>query len=308
MLRFSVVIPAYNSEEFLSRCLNSILKQNYKDYEIIVVNDGSKDETKNILDIFEERHPSIKIIHKENGGVSEARNVGLDNASGEYILFIDADDYIIDGYFEYINNCIKKFNPDSIILNHFLGNKETINLQKSKTTILNDKLICQSETIDRFVKGEITNSPWDKVFKKEKINNIRFPLGMTVGEDAVFFVKYFLNCDNILQINKAFYVYMQDTNGITKTAFTEKKLVDITKAMKIIKELLKNKTSNKDISLMIYNQILAYIFNIKIKSLLSSNEANFFLEHIKLLTIIDISGFKKKIAFLLLYIYNRFKF
>ena len=110
-IKFSIIIPAYNAENSIQKSIDSILNQTYNNYEIIVVNDGSTDNTINLI----EKNSKIKIINQKNLGVSSARNTGIENAKGDFIAFIDADDYIEKNYLEEFNNIIEKYNPDLII-------------------------------------------------------------------------------------------------------------------------------------------------------------------------------------------------
>ena len=107
MSKISIIVPVYNTEKYLSKCLNSLIKQTYKDIEIIVVNDGSKDKSLEIAKKFAKQDNRIKVFNKENGGLSSARNFGIEKASGEYIGFVDSDDYIKENMFEILYNMIK---------------------------------------------------------------------------------------------------------------------------------------------------------------------------------------------------------
>lgn len=116
MFRFSIIVPIYNTEKYLSKCINSILVQSFKYYELILVNDGSTDKSGLICDKYSAEHGNISVIHKKNGGVSDARNIGISQAEGEYIIFVDSDDYIErDALNEFNNELIKSNNPDLLI-------------------------------------------------------------------------------------------------------------------------------------------------------------------------------------------------
>ena len=108
MAIISIIVPVYNAEKYLSRCIDSILRQTFADFELILVNDGSSDKSKEICEKYLESDPRIKLINQENSGVSAARNTGLDNASGEYIGFVDSDDFIEKNMYEELYNILKK--------------------------------------------------------------------------------------------------------------------------------------------------------------------------------------------------------
>lgn len=308
MPKLSIIIPAYNCEDFIEKTIKSVLNQSFNDYELIVVNDGSTDKTQEKVEQYAKYNQNIRIFYQSNSGVSEARNFGLNKSTGEYIIFIDADDYILDGYFEYVNNTINTNNIDCIIFNYFVGNKKRISSNIEKFQIKQEEFLNQTEVVNRFLMGYISNSPWDKVFKKNTIKNILFPKDITVGEDALFIMNFFLNSTKIKLNKQSYYVYMQDTNGITKNAFSQKKLQDITFVMQSIKEKLQNQDiiNKENISFMIFNQMLAYIVNSNIKILFSSKESKFFGQHIIELPFNKIIGIKKKISFLVLSLFYKF--
>lgn len=104
MPKVSVIIPVYNAEKYLRKCLDSVLAQSFADFEVLLINDGSTDGSGKICDDYAQKDARVKVFHKENGGVSSARNLGLDNATGDWIVFVDSDDYVEKNYFEVINN------------------------------------------------------------------------------------------------------------------------------------------------------------------------------------------------------------
>ena len=119
----SVIIPVYNVEKYLPKCLDSVINQTYKNLEIILVDDGSPDNSGKICDEYAEKDSRIKVIHKENGGVSSARNVGIKQAKGQYLLFVDSDDYIKDGYFDAVRGAALKYQCDIIQIGYQIEEK-----------------------------------------------------------------------------------------------------------------------------------------------------------------------------------------
>ena len=118
MIKYSIIIPVYNVEQYLSKCIESVLNQTYSNYEIILIDDGSKDDSGNICDALAKNNDFIKVIHKKNGGLSDARNVGLENSVGDYVIFLDSDDFWVDCNF--LENISKlENNTDLIIFNSF---------------------------------------------------------------------------------------------------------------------------------------------------------------------------------------------
>ena len=197
-MRFSVIIPVYNAEGTLKRCLNSLLNQNYKDYEIVLVNDGSKDHSGELCEEYANSFSNVKYIAKENGGVSSARNVGLDVAEGEYILFVDSDDYVLDKYFETLEQGAN--------VDYYVFDIQT----KTKTRIENKVIDWKSsekmwENILQLVTSR-GGGPWNKRFHSSVIREygIRFPEDLKVGEDFIFCLRYLCcsvrseKCDQVL--------------------------------------------------------------------------------------------------------------
>lgn len=194
MIKYSVIIPVYNSEKTIARCLNSLTAQNRKDVQIIVVNDGSTDSSDSIIRIFAERYPQILYISQKNGGVSKARNTGLDAAQGTYITFIDSDDYVREDYFHVLD---QHDNCDLLVFCHdIIGNDprnmpdlfaELEDLQSFET-----RLLC-------LLSSRRIMSPWDKRFQKAIIEkyHIRFPKQMNIGEDFNFCMSYIVHCGEI---------------------------------------------------------------------------------------------------------------
>lgn len=187
--KISVIVPVYNVEKYIRRCIDSILLQAYTNFELLLVNDGSTDNSGKICDEYAKIDQRIKVFHKQNGGVSSARNLGLDKAIGEWIAFVDSDDYITKSYLE---NLIKevKSNDCIVISNYHHCNKppmmqlENINLSRENM-------------VRYFFDYHIFNLsvPYSKLFNSHIINQnkIRYPLGIHMGEDGIFMAQY-LNC------------------------------------------------------------------------------------------------------------------
>ncbi len=181
----SVIVPVYNSERVLRECVDSILSQNFKDFELLLIDDGSKDTSPQICDEYAKRDSRIKVYHKTNGGVSSARNLGLDYAQGQWIAFIDSDDYITSNYFVNVLNqdedllvcSYSKFNEFGVV------DKIEVILEPVFLDFINYNLV-----------DSLLRCPWAKFYKKELIDNLRFLPDMKIGEDAYFVFKYLSKC------------------------------------------------------------------------------------------------------------------
>lgn len=221
-MRFSIIIPVYNSEKTLGRCLDSILKQDYSDYEIILVNDGSSDASEKICIDYAYKYPNIKYRAKTNGGASSARNSGLDIAEGDYILFVDSDDYVDKDYFFHLKDNYLK-NGLSIFTYTW---KKTSGFVKRNISVSND--LSKFDKCKQLILSRSINSPYAKIFDRELIekHHLRFDVQMPVAEDFNFCIAYLFVCEKISVINEAVYFYdVTNTDSLVRSR--KKGLIDI---------------------------------------------------------------------------------
>ncbi len=211
----SVVVPVFNVEEFLKECIESILSQSYKNLEIILVNDGSKDSSGIICDKYAQTDSRIKVIHKENGGLSSARNAGIEEATGEFIVFVDSDDVIDTKAVENLLNAILKQGCAIVRMNmtsnfEELGNSSDINIIKKNSAQEYLKKICT-------YKGSV--SFCDKIFSKSVFENYRFKQGLT-NEDLLLFSTILIESGyDVFEIDYNGYYYRKREGSITNTKF-----------------------------------------------------------------------------------------
>lgn len=222
----SIVVPVYKVESYLAQCIRSILRQTYKNFELILVDDGSPDDCGAICDDFAKRDSRIRVIHQANGGVSRARNAGLDAANGTYVAFIDADDYVTPRYLEAFSRTPHVM-PDLICQ----GSLQLRGGKLNKKVIMKDvagsirKCISESNLMRQ-------TQPWGKLFKRALITeyNIRFLEDMRWGEDCVFLLDFLLKSKNITTINSCRYIYNSDNvTSAMKTKWTANDLWMYTK-------------------------------------------------------------------------------
>ena len=211
MPKISVIVPVYNSEKYLPKCLDSLINQTFNDIEIICVNDGSTDSSAEILNHYAEKYDKIKIITQRNQGISSARNTGIEHAAGEYISFVDSDDFADETMYE---NLIKYLPQELICFEAQVFPFDSKNpLQKM---IINNKKGVHKIT-DKIIQN--TNIYlWNKLFKTSiiKDNNIRFPNGL-IFEDFPFVWEYMLSIKNVCYVNKKYYFYRQHSSSAMKT-------------------------------------------------------------------------------------------
>lgn len=239
----SVIVPVYNIETVVERCIKSIVEQSYKNLEIILVDDGSTDNSANICDEWGKKDSRIKVVHKINGGLSDARNSGLDVASGEYISFIDGDDFIDKDMYKNMIYYIIKYDCDICIC----GMCKTENGQEFVTRPYNyenkEFTILDSESgIKEVLSDKIDVSSCNKLYKRNIFWKVRFPYGRT-NEDFAIVYKLFFFSKKIIVINKNYYKYVQRDGSITTTKFNERQFDKFYNCIEML-EFIKSNISN----------------------------------------------------------------
>ena len=184
----SVIVPVYNAEKTLKTCVYSILKQSYKDFELILINDGSKDESPQICEEYSKTDSRVIVIHKENGGVSSARNAGLDIARGKWITFIDSDDYISAGYFDKVEDSL-----DNLVIKKYQWLKRD---RLHPGTDIIKKTNSLIDLLSVYIADSIIRCPWGKFYRKDILDDLRFLPDMKIGEDAQFVFRYLAKCQS----------------------------------------------------------------------------------------------------------------
>lgn len=212
--RFSVIIPVYNAEKTLCRCLDSLIDQKYERAEIILINDGSKDQSGKICREYAEKHSCVKYIEQENAGASAARNAGLNIASGEYITFVDSDDYVENTYFSELD----KYDTDFVVFAHKVIRGENIVEYHFASGLMNAET--NTDVIFEVLKNRLAG-PCNKRFKKSIIsrNKLSFHDDLIIGEDFIFGLEYMLACESsCVAPAHLYYVDETNTNSVTRGA------------------------------------------------------------------------------------------
>ena len=216
----SIIIPIYNSEKFLRDCLDSLVNQTYKEIEIVCVDDGSKDSSGKICDEYSDKYSNFKVIHQPNGGVCAARNAGLDNATGDYVCFVDSDDTIPANAIEILHTKIKEYSANIVI-----GNA-AVELSNGKFMpffeISNDIVSEGKENILKRIPQYIYDSAWAKLYDKKAIDGVRFKVGKKINEDGFFVFESLKNCTKIVEINNEVYNYLYRAGSASHSEFSEK--------------------------------------------------------------------------------------
>lgn len=223
MCTVSIIIPVYNAEKTIKRCLDSVLNQTFKSIEIICVNDGSTDDSLQVLRDYERKDNRIVVVDKENGGSNSARKAGLDVARGEYIGYVDSDDWVEASMYEELYNCMIKNDAD-IVCSGFIREGNYISEEfdsieegkygNEKKTELLDKIIFNMSKHDLGISGAL----WSKLFKKrimKKAQN-RVPDSITIAEDKMIVLTYALYCKSVYVVKKAWYHYVINSGSVTQ--------------------------------------------------------------------------------------------
>lgn len=210
----SVIVTVYNVEDYLHKCINSIIGQTHKNLEIILINDGSTDNSKQICESYLDKDKRIKLINKSNGGVSSARNLGLDEASGDCIIFVDSDDYIHKDMYKDMFSVMTAEQVDMVICGHFMVYEDkTIPIRNDHRTIIYSR----EEALRKILLDvEINSYPVDKLCKRALYDGFRYPLGR-VFEDTATQFRTIAKAQKIAQLNIPYYYYFNKTSSITRS-------------------------------------------------------------------------------------------
>lgn len=222
MKKVSVIVPVYNMEKYLKQCMDSLVNQTLDDIEIIAINDGSKDNSLEILKEYQKHYPDkLIIIDQENQGISVARNNGIDIATGKYIGFVDSDDYVKLDMFEQLYNKIRETNSDIVVCDY---EEYHMDEEKFKYIKVTENIKSNNVYDDVSIINDIDYGPCNKLFKKELFNNIKFPKNLKY-EDLNAILKVFLIASKISIVEESLYIYRINETGQTMTI--NKKVKDI---------------------------------------------------------------------------------
>ena len=218
--KISIIIPIYNVEKYLEKCLNTIINQTYKNLEIILIDDGSTDNSSTICDEYCKKDKRIKVIHKNNEGVSSARNKGIELSKGKYIVFIDPDDYVTDDHIEGLYDCIISNNVDLVISNLIDIDEDGIilNNERKKSFLMNkDQCLKELLSEDNFYHVCCGN-----MYRRDLLEKIRFNCEYSIAEDLDFLYRYIKHIRSAYFLSENTYYYLKREDSITNSAYGEK--------------------------------------------------------------------------------------
>ncbi len=234
-VKVSVIVPIYNVEKYIGKCILSIIEQTYKNIEIILVDDGSLDDSGNIADEYATRDNRIKVLHKTNAGVSAARNSGLDAATGDFVCFSDGDDYVMPNYVEHLLKLCLTYHADvayTVDMYTTFHNEHIANNQV--------KVITPEDATENILCYKVPIGVYSKLFNREFLvkNNIRFLEDVYIGEGFNFNTACFQRANKVVMSNERIYFYRRDNEASAMTKFKAAKCQMALKAIDIIKENL----------------------------------------------------------------------
>lgn len=208
----SVIVPVYKVEQYLNKCVESIVNQTYKNLEIILVDDGSQDSCPQICDEWARKDSRVKVLHKENGGLSDARNVGLHIAKGEYVAFVDSDDWLDDEYLEIMHCKINEHDADLVACDFLMAYDDSESV--SKVSDFNFEINTTEEAMGYLIKGNKYRAvAWNKLYKADLLRNESFPVGK-IHEDEFFSYKIIAKSKKLVYIERPLYYYRQRSGSI----------------------------------------------------------------------------------------------
>lgn len=238
---FSIIIPAYNAENFIERCLLSIIKQSYNNYEIIIINDGSNDRTEEISQKFIKLDNKIHLLNTKNEGVSAARNKGIVHATGEYIIFMDADDLLCPQALEISSKKITEFKKVDTVIWNFKEFSPPSKIKIHKNYI--DEIYKNSKNFNFEIKHLAS---WGYILSKSIIDkhSVRFKETLSMSEDRVFILEYLSYSENIITMKEPFYIHVNENSSACNSPATYKKTLDQLLAINYLREIKSPKTKD----------------------------------------------------------------
>lgn len=254
MAKISIIVPVYNTEKFLEKCLNSLINQTLKDIEIICINDGSTDKSLQILEKFANKDKRIQIINQTNSGLSVARNIGIKKAKGEYIGFVDSDDWVDLNFFEQLYINVKKYNADIGV-----AGIKRVRSYKWKYHIKLEKEEVIQDTNKKFKKCDVPEKcyVWNKIYKLSELQKLNINFEPNVYfEDRLFTAQVLINLKTLVTVPDIYYNYWTNPNSIVKTK-SKKKLKDSQYTKEKLMKYLKENNVNLD---HYYTQIKKFKF------------------------------------------------
>lgn len=251
----SLIVPVYNVENYLEKCLNSIRNQSYKNIQVIIINDGSNDNSCNIIDKYVNLDTRFQKVYQNNSGVGEARNNGILISKGQYIMFIDSDDYLHENFIQDLYNNIEKNKADIAVCDYYAVFESNKIIKYEKNWICNKNILNDKEEIMKlFLLNNMAIVPWNKLYKKSLFEFEKKPFPSNLkNEDIEGIFKIFYCAEKVSYVNKGLYYYLQRENSATKTY--DNSIFDMFTVLDNVKNYLINRNEYTK-----YKEELDYLF------------------------------------------------
>lgn len=284
MEKISVIVPVYNAEKYIEQCVKSILSQSYQNLELVLINDGSTDQSPAILERLGELDDRIRVFHKENGGEGTTRNLGVSVALGDYLIFVDADDWIDHNHIERLHEVLLRTESDIAVTNFtpFIEETGVYQIHLSPEDYYEEVHSPQEWFQMQYGKGHHLSQcftvPWVKLYKKSLFETVRYPEHVKHAADDYTTWKLYLLADKIVYINEASYVYRENASSLTQTGDSAQVF-----SFKPVEERL---TTLSSIGFDVSNEVAAYEWRLRIHrqqflktgDMFAYNDANFKLK------------------------------
>lgn len=259
----SVIIPAYNVELYIEKCVQSLVEQTYQNIEILVVDDGATDNTGALADALAKTDPRIKVIHKENAGVSEARNTGIAASKGEYLVFVDGDDYLAQDYVAYMMDLVNQTGAEFCLSTHCYTQKGEAQTEPKQVRILQ-----KEDATALLLSPAVIVGCWNKIFKKSLLteNNVYFSSTLFYGE-GLSFITTMAQLSNCVGVgNRKVYYYRRNNETSATTKFNINKMYNGEKALTLIGDSLTVKNQKVDTMLTLHKSLFCLGAVVKLKA------------------------------------------
>lgn len=263
MPEISIIVPVYNTERFVSKCIESILGQSFEDFELILIDDGSTDQSGDICDKYATKDSRVKAIHQKNRGVSAARNRGLDVAQGNYLYFVDSDDYLESNALEIIYPYFFDSDIDMVCFGFQYRDENSNLIRLNEYT---QKVLIREELIEEFFKSpnRLNGSCWNKIFRKEKISALRFDETVSYSEDWIFLFEAIYCCRQGITIPYCLYNVIEREDSITRKNVIDGMYNIVLGFERVFRKVIKTDKSLESLALnKLLDSILLYIRFIK---------------------------------------------
>lgn len=260
----SIIVPVYNTQDYLNNCIDSILNQTYKNIEIILIDDGSTDRSAEICDQYATIDNRVRVIHQKNSGVSNARNKGLEQSKGDYVAFVDSDDTIDKDFIDVLHNGFYESIDMTVCAFDIVKDQHRLNIQNNIYEVEEKKVLSREEAIETVLYGKLfAGHSCNKMFRKKVLNNIKFQDNIYIYEDMLFVLEYLLKSNNVLYLEKPLYRYYIRDNSASHGTMSDKKMTAFN-SLDIIEKRIENTYGKKFLSLVNYNRIqwIMYCYNI----------------------------------------------